>query len=49
MEIVGLRPEDWAVFRDVRLAALAESPAAFGSRLADEAQHDEARWRARLV
>ncbi len=45
-----LTPEDWFVWRSLRLAALAESPSAFGSRLADwQGDGDrEDRWRARL-
>ena len=46
---VRLTPADWRAYRDLRLAALAESPTAFGSRHADEARLDEARWRARLA
>jgi ribosomal protein S18 acetylase RimI-like enzyme len=45
-----LGPEDWRLWRDLRLCALAEAPHAFGSRLADwqrEGDREE-RWRARL-
>jgi len=43
-------PEDWPLFRGLRLDALAEAPYAFGSKLADwQGPRDtEARWRARL-
>ncbi len=43
-----LTADDWPVWRDVRLAALAEAPHAFRSRLADWQEGDEERWRARF-
>lgn len=45
-----LTPDQWRLFRQVRLAALAEAPDAFGSRVADwQGDGDvEARWRHRL-
>ena len=38
-------PDEWEVYRLVRLAALEEAPYAFGSHYADEALAPEDRWR----
>lgn len=45
-----LTPDDWRIWRTLRQAALAQSPAAFGSTLAEwtGAGDTERRWRARL-
>jgi ribosomal protein S18 acetylase RimI-like enzyme len=50
LEIRVLGPEDWTVWRELRLAALEDAPSAFGSRLADwQGEGDrEERWRSRL-
>lgn len=48
-EIRRLRPAEWAAVREVRLAALAESPAAFFSTLELEQAFDEQEWRRRLA
>jgi ribosomal protein S18 acetylase RimI-like enzyme len=49
-ELRLLGSDDWQLWRRLRLAALAEAPRAFGSRLADwQGENDrEERWRARL-
>jgi RimJ/RimL family protein N-acetyltransferase len=50
VELRELSADDWPVWRELRLAALAEAPYAFGSRLADwQGDGDrEERWRQRL-
>lgn len=51
LEIVRLRPDDWAVWRSLRLDALRDAPHAFSSKLAEwqGAGDLEARWRLRLT
>ena len=47
--LTRVEPEDWRRLREVRLAALAESPEMFGSTLAKEQSFDEAEWRLRAA
>jgi GNAT superfamily N-acetyltransferase len=51
IKLCMLSPDDWPLWRRLRLAALAEAPYAFGSRLADwQGDGDRAeRWRDRLA
>jgi GNAT superfamily N-acetyltransferase len=49
METRRLTGEDWRTLREVRLAALADAPYAYGSTLAAEEELDEAEWRRRIA
>ena len=49
-DLLALRPEDWTVWRDLRLAALDDDPGAFRAPIADMLgrRDDERFWRERL-
>jgi len=48
VEIHVVSPEDWGSFSRLRLAALQDTPLAFGSTYEREADRTEAQWRERL-
>ena len=48
IELQEIGPDDWKLWRELRLAALEEAPYAFSSRLADWVDASEERWRQRL-
>jgi GNAT superfamily N-acetyltransferase len=49
LEITRLSPDDWSVYRELRIAALTKDAFAFGSTLGREKRLTEAEYRVRLV
>ncbi|WP_051158445.1 hypothetical protein [Nocardia carnea] len=48
-ELRRLAPDDWQVFRQIRLAALTDAPHAFGATLQAAQQRSEHDWRGLLT
>lgn len=49
LELRALSPDDWELWRDIRLRALADSPESFGATLAEWHSAHQDRWRHRLT
>jgi len=49
MEIHQVAPDEWRLWRDIRLEALSSDPEEFGSTLAVEQEFGEAEWRERAA
>jgi ribosomal protein S18 acetylase RimI-like enzyme len=49
MRIHQVTPDEWRLWRDIRLEALAGDPDEFGSTLAVEEEYSEPDWRNKLV
>lgn len=49
IELARIGPDDWKLWRKLRLEALNEAPSAFSSKLSDWEGQGESRWRSRLV
>ncbi len=49
IDVREIGPDDWKLWRELRLAALEEAPYAFGSQLKDWIDAPEQRWRDRLA
>ncbi|MFD4642443.1 GNAT family N-acetyltransferase [Lentzea sp. NPDC058436] len=49
MQIHQVAPDEWRLWRDIRLEALSSDPEEFGSTLAVEQEYDETEWRERAA
>ena len=49
IQITTFQPEEWSLYRETRLRALADAPLAFCQTLADAQQIPDQEWQARLV
>lgn len=49
MQIHQVAPDEWRLWRDIRLEALSSDPEEFGSTLAVEQEFDDAAWRERVA
>jgi GNAT superfamily N-acetyltransferase len=49
IELRRLRGADWRLYRELRLASLADAPYAFGSKLVDEQRFPDELWGRRLA
>ncbi len=49
VEVRRLGAEEWDVFREVRLRALADAPGVFGASLGEAMGRSDGEWRARVV
>lgn len=49
MTLRQLTSDDWAMYRDIRLESLRESPGAFASTFEREVAFDESEWRRRVT
>ncbi|MFD9706387.1 GNAT family N-acetyltransferase [Lentzea sp. NPDC059081] len=49
MEIHQVAPDEWRLWRDIRLEALSSDPEEFGSTLAVEQEYGETEWRERAT
>jgi len=49
VEIHQVRPDEWRLWRDIRLEALSSDPEEFGSTLAVEQRYGETEWRDRAA
>jgi len=47
VELRRITAEDWSLFRDIRLRALADSPDSFGTTLAEAEAHPDTLWQQR--
>lgn len=48
VETRWLTPDDWKIYRDLRLEAIKEEPYAFGTSFGEEKDHPEKIWRERV-
>jgi len=48
IEVAQFAPEDWALFKDLRLRALQTDPLAFGATYEEQSKISDEEWRARL-